>query len=117
MVDSDQMTQVFTNLLKNAVESMPGKGEILFSISDSSDQLTIGITDNGTGIHPENMDKLFTPFFTTKEIGKGTGLGLPIIYGIVKMHKGDISVKSNHDPTAGPTGTTFTITIPRKRLV
>jgi iron only hydrogenase large subunit-like protein len=117
LVDSDQMTQVFTNLLKNAVEAMPGKGQILFNMSDSSDQLTISITDNGTGIHSDHMDKLFTPFFTTKEIGKGTGLGLPIIYGIVKMHKGDISVKSNNDAATGPTGTTFTITIPRKRLI
>jgi signal transduction histidine kinase len=117
MIDCDQMTQVFTNLLKNSVEAMPGKGLIQFSLSDSADQITINITDNGSGIQPENMDKLFTPFFTTKEIGKGTGLGLPIIYGIVKMHKGDISVKSNVDTVAGPTGTTFTITIPRNRLV
>jgi signal transduction histidine kinase len=111
------MTQVFTNLLKNAIEAMPGKGQILFSISDTSDQLTMSITDTGTGIQPEHMDKLFTPFFTTKGIGKGTGLGLPIIYGIVKMHKGDVTVKSNVDPECGPTGTTFTITVPRNRLV
>lgn len=117
MLDYDQMTQVFTNLLKNAVEALPEKGEISFDLSDSADQFTMNITDNGSGIQPENMDKLFTPFFTTKGIGKGTGLGLPIIYGIVKMHKGDVSVKSNIDPAIGPTGTTFTITIPRNRLV
>jgi signal transduction histidine kinase len=116
-LDYDQMTQVFTNLLKNAVEAMPAQGEIVFGISDSTDNMTVHITDSGTGIPPENMDKLFTPFFTTKGIGKGTGLGLPIIYGIVKMHKGDVSVKSNADPSKGPTGTTFTITIPRNRLV
>jgi len=116
-LDYDQMTQVFTNLLKNAVDAMPGQGEINFDLFDSSDQFTVSITDNGTGIQPGNMDKLFTPFFTTKEIGKGTGLGLPIIYGIVKMHKGDIGVKSNVDPAVGPTGTTFTITIPRNRMV
>lgn len=116
-IDSDQMMQVFTNLLKNAVEAMAGKGEILINLSGTNDQLTLSFTDSGTGIKPENMEKLFIPFFTTKEIGKGTGLGLPIIYGIVKMHKGDIKVKSNADPAAGPTGTTFTITIPRNRLV
>jgi len=116
-LDYDQMTQVLTNLLKNAVEAMPEKGEIIFDLMDTSDQLTVSITDSGTGIQPENMDKLFTPFFTTKGLGKGTGLGLPIIYGIVKMHKGDVTVKSNIDPAAGPTGTTFTITIPRNRLV
>ena len=115
-LDYDQMTQVITNLLKNAVEAMPEKGEISFDISDSTDQFTLNITDNGTGIEPGNMDKLFTPFFTTKGIGKGTGLGLPIIYGIVKMHKGDVTVKSNVDPQSGPTGTTFTITIPRRRM-
>jgi signal transduction histidine kinase len=53
------------------------------------------------------------PFFTTKEIGKGTGLGLPLIYGIVKMHKGKIDITSNADPVKGATGTTFRITIPR----
>jgi len=116
-LDYDQMTQVFTNLLKNAVEAMPEKGEIVFDIFDNHDQFTIHITDDGSGIQPENMDKLFTPFFTTKGLGKGTGLGLPIIYGIVKMHKGDVQVKSNVDPEVGPTGTTFTITIPRNRLV
>jgi len=117
MLDYDQMTQVFTNLLKNAVEAMPEKGEISFDLFDTADQFTMNITDSGSGIQPENMDKLFTPFFTTKGIGKGTGLGLPIIYGIVKMHKGDVGVKSNIDPGVGPTGTTFTITIPRNRLV
>jgi Na+-translocating ferredoxin:NAD+ oxidoreductase RNF subunit RnfB len=116
-LDYDQMTQVLTNLLKNAVEAMPERGEIVFDLVDSNDQLTMSITDSGTGIQPENMDKLFTPFFTTKGIGKGTGLGLPIIYGIVKMHKGDVTVKSNIDPAEGPTGTTFMITIPRNRLV
>jgi iron only hydrogenase large subunit-like protein len=117
MIDSDQMTQVFTNLLKNSVEAMTAKGDIFFKLSDTIDQFTFSITDSGSGIQPENMDKLFTPFFTTKEIGRGTGLGLPIIYGIVKMHKGDITVKSNVDPAHGPTGTTFTITIPRNRMV
>lgn len=116
-LDYDQMTQVITNLLKNAVDAMSEKGEIAFDLFDSNDQFTVKITDSGTGIQPENMDKLFTPFFTTKGLGKGTGLGLPIIYGIVKMHKGDVTVKSNVDPAAGPTGTTFTITIPRNRLV
>ena len=117
MFDYDQMTQVFTNLLKNAIEAMQDGGEIGFEVHDTSDQITMSITDSGSGIAPEHMDKLFTPFFTTKGIGKGTGLGLPIIYGIVKMHKGDIKVKSNSNPDKGPTGTTFTITFPRNRLL
>lgn len=53
------------------------------------------------------------PFFTTKGLGKGTGLGLPLVYGIVKMHKGDVTVKSNSNPANGKTGTTFKIRIPR----
>ncbi|MFH1120323.1 MAG: [Fe-Fe] hydrogenase large subunit C-terminal domain-containing protein [Bacteroidota bacterium] len=114
-LDYDQMAQVFTNLLKNAVEAMPGDGgSIHVKVIDSAEEISVYIADTGTGIARENMDKLFTPFFTTKAIGKGTGLGLPIIYGIVKMHKGAISVKSNSDPLKGQTGTTFTITFPRR---
>lgn len=117
MLDYDQMTQVITNLLKNSIEAMPDGGKITLGLSDSADNIIIRVTDNGSGIAQEHMDKLFTPFFTTKGIGKGTGLGLPIIYGIVKMHKGDIKVESNPDAAAGVTGTTFTITIPRKRMM
>jgi len=113
-LDYDQMAQVITNLLKNAVEAMPASGGVIHVRGmDSVQDVTLHISDTGTGIKKENMSKLFTPFFTTKAIGKGTGLGLPIIYGIVKMHKGSISVKSNADPKKGSTGTTFTITLPR----
>jgi signal transduction histidine kinase len=66
------------------------------------------------GIPEENMEKLYTPFFTTKGIGKGTGLGLATTYGIVKMHKGRIEVESNTDRLKGPTGTTFRIILPRE---
>ncbi len=112
-LDADQMMQVLTNLEKNAVEAMPYGGELTLSLSEKGDDVIIAISDQGTGISPENMDKVFTPFFTTKEVGKGTGLGLPLCYGIVKMHKGKIDVKSNNDPEKGPTGTTFTIRLPR----
>jgi nitrogen-specific signal transduction histidine kinase len=113
MLDKDQMTQVFTNLIKNAVEAMPSGGKISITINDTNDEMLFSVSDTGTGIAPENMGKLFTPFFTTKGIGKGTGLGLPIIYGIVKMHKGSIVVNSNNNPEKGSTGTTFKITLPR----
>ncbi|MGC8866406.1 MAG: [Fe-Fe] hydrogenase large subunit C-terminal domain-containing protein [Bacteroidales bacterium] len=113
-LDQDQMMQVLTNLEKNAVEAMPPEGgEIKLLLTDTPDEVTISLSDTGVGIPRENMDKIFTPFFTTKEVGKGTGLGLPLIYGIVKMHKGKISVMSNADPNQGPTGTTFTLTLPR----
>jgi signal transduction histidine kinase len=62
------------------------------------------------------MEKIFTPFFTTKEMGKGTGMGLPLVYGIIKMHQGKINVESNTDPRKGATGTTFKIVLPRRKL-
>ena len=111
--DLDQMMQVLTNLEKNAVEAMPNGGKLKIRVEGNQDEISFIIEDTGAGISKANMDKIFTPFFTTKEMGKGTGLGLPLIYGIVKMHKGQIHLRSNDDPGKGPTGTTFTITIPR----
>jgi signal transduction histidine kinase len=113
MIDIDQMMQVLTNLEKNAVEAMPKGGILKISVEGNEDEVNFIIEDCGVGISKENMDKIFTPFFTTKEMGKGTGLGLPLIYGIVKMHKGQIHLTSNDDPVKGATGTTFTITLPR----
>lgn len=114
MIDTDQMMQVMTNLEKNAVEAMPGGGLLTVSLQDVEDEVKINISDTGGGINKKDMEKVFTPFFTTKGIGQGTGLGLPLVYGIVKMHKGQIKVESNADPEHGPTGTTFRITLPRK---
>ncbi len=112
-LDYEQMMQVLTNLNKNAVEAMPNGGSLTVEVDDSNDEIIFNVIDTGLGIPEENMDKLFTPFFTTKGIGKGTGLGLATTYGIVKMHKGRIEVDSNIDPAIGPTGTTFRIIIPR----
>ena len=108
-IDREQMMQVLTNLEKNAVESMPDGGILSVELSENSSQIILKISDTGTGISKKNMEKLFTPFFTTKPVGKGTGLGLPLIYGIVKMHKGEIKVNSNAERKDGPTGTCFTI--------
>jgi signal transduction histidine kinase len=113
MIDTEQMMQVFTNLEKNAVEAMPIGGKLIIDIEGNDSSLKIYFSDTGTGIAEENLDKLFTPFFTTKELGKGTGLGLPLVYGIVKMHKGKIEVESNSDTSKGETGTTFILTLPR----
>ncbi len=113
MIDADQMIQVFTNLEKNAIEAMPKGGELNIYVSGDDRNVEIRIKDSGSGIPKENMDKLFTPFFTTKEIGKGTGLGLPLVYGIIKMHSGKISVTSNANTEKGPTGTEFKIILPR----
>jgi two-component system NtrC family sensor kinase len=110
--DPLQLRQVFVNLMNNAAEAMPDGGRLTLRTRKSPmpGYVTAEIQDTGVGIAPENMTKLFTPFFTTKPIGKGTGLGLAIIYGIVKMHQGQISVQSEVGK-----GTTFVISL-RERL-
>jgi len=113
MVDHEQMMQVLTNLLKNAIDAMHKGGKILITLEDSNDQVIFKVKDTGIGIDQESMDKIFEPFYTTKAIGMGTGLGLATTYGIVKMHKGKITVYSNNDPQKEPTGTEFKISIPR----
>jgi signal transduction histidine kinase/iron only hydrogenase large subunit-like protein len=113
-LDRDQIIQVMTNLISNAYGAMPQGGVLTIKTGGSPTSLVITVTDTGIGIPKENLSKLFEPFFSTKQIGKGTGLGLAVTYGIVKMHYGDIKVTSNADPSAGPTGTTFTVTLPRK---
>ena len=75
--------------------------------------LNIQVADTGCGIAEKNIDRIFEPFFTTKTQGKGTGLGLAVSYGIVKMHRGHLTVQSNDDPAEGLTGTIFNINLPR----
>lgn len=106
---SDQLSQVFLNLFLNAIDSMNEQGGELQIQSYLSDQNIIGVrvTDNGCGIPSELLTKIFAPFFTTKEVGKGTGLGLYVSNGIVKKHGGEIRVES----TAGR-GSTFTVILP-----
>jgi two-component system NtrC family sensor kinase len=115
LIDPDQIMQVLTNLEKNAVDAMPDGGSLTLETQNGGPVIEIKISDTGIGIPKENIDKLFTPFFTTKKIGRGTGLGLSLVYGIIKIHKGQIAVKSNADPGKGPTGTTFTINLPVKK--
>jgi len=114
--DHDQMVQVFSNLIKNAIDAMPSGGKLGITVDDDKSnkkEVIFAIKDSGTGISKENLERMFEPFFTTKEDGKGTGLGLPIIYGIVKMHKGNIKVESNDRPENGPTGTSFLVSLPK----
>ncbi|MBI5170693.1 MAG: 4Fe-4S binding protein [Candidatus Eisenbacteria bacterium] len=113
-LERDLMVQVLANLLSNAVGAMPHGGVITLRMSDEAQRVTFEVEDTGTGIAPEHLPRLFDPFFTTKPMGKGTGLGLSVSYGIVKLHGGDIRVVSRSDPAQGPTGTTFTVTVPRK---
>jgi len=113
-VDHDQIAQVLTNLIANARAAMADGGTLTIGLDGDADRIIVTVADTGCGIPKGNQSKIFEPFFTTKQIGKGTGLGLAVSYGIVKMHRGDISFTSNADPEAGPTGTTFKVTLPRK---
>jgi two-component system NtrC family sensor kinase len=108
--DPVQLKEVFLNILSNAGEAMPEGGTITVSsrfLDGAGRQIEVMIRDTGQGIPPENLDKIFMPFFSTKRIGQGTGLGLAIAYGIVKMHRGAIEVRS----TVGE-GTTFWVKLP-----
>jgi len=109
--NSGKLQQVFTNLLLNARDAIPDGGRITISTSSSEDgSLTIEVADTGVGIAPENVAKIYDPFYTTKGVGRGTGLGLAVSYGIVQEHAGHISVES----TPGQ-GTSFRITLPTAR--
>jgi two-component system NtrC family sensor kinase len=114
MIDPEQMMQVITNLVKNAFDAITGEGTINIQLEDTLSDMIIVISDTGSGIREEDRVKIFEPFFTTKEIGQGTGLGLATAYGVVKMHKGQITAESNNDPAKGPTGTSFKIILPRR---
>jgi signal transduction histidine kinase len=102
-----RLNQVFMNILVNAAQAIEKQGEIKISTRALDGYAEIKISDTGLGISKENLSKIFDPFFTSKEVGKGTGLGLNVAYNIIKKHKGSIDVQS----TVGK-GTTFTIRIP-----
>lgn len=102
-----QLNQVFMNLLVNAAQAIEKQGEINITTRALDRKVEIKISDTGKGIPKGNLSKIFDPFFTTKEVGKGTGLGLNVVYNIIKKHKGTIDVQSE----AGK-GSTFTIRIP-----
>lgn len=103
----NQLAQVFMNLLVNAAQAIEGHGEIRIRTWQEEGNVFASITDTGCGIPDEVMEHIFEPFFTTKEVGKGTGLGLPICYDIIHKHSGEIVVSS----MVGK-GTTFTIRLP-----
>jgi PAS domain S-box-containing protein len=111
--DMDQLKQVFFNLILNAIQAMPRGGRLTIhaaqvddkeGLTKSPESVRIDVKDTGCGIAQENIGKLFTPFFTTKEKGEGVGLGLAVAYGIIKRHGGDIRVMSSKEK-----GTTFSV--------
>ncbi len=105
--DANQLQQVCINLILNAIQAMPQGGRLTLRTYLQDVQVILEVQDTGIGIPPENISKLFTPFFSTKPEVKGVGLGLPVAYGIIQQHKGKIEVRSK----AGE-GTTFTVTLP-----
>jgi PAS domain S-box-containing protein len=110
--DGQQLEQVFLNIINNAVAAMDGGGILTISAHYSDGMVSVGFTDTGHGIPEENMDKIFEPFFTSKKVGEGTGLGLSVSYGIVKKYGGDILVKSQTTAEGKDPGTTFTVLLP-----
>jgi two-component system NtrC family sensor kinase len=99
--NAGQLQQVFLNLLNNAIYALKGRpqAEIRIQVSQNGNEMIITVADNGCGFQPEEMEKAFMPFFTTKPVGLGTGLGLSTVYGIIKGLGGDITLTS--EPNAG----------------
>jgi two-component system, NtrC family, sensor kinase len=102
-----QLNQVFMNILVNAAQAIEKQGEIRIITREATGFVEVIISDTGQGIPKENLSRIFDPFFTSKEVGKGTGLGLNVAYNIIKKHQGTIDVQSEVGK-----GTTFTVRIP-----
>ncbi|EMO52805.1 GHKL domain protein [Leptospira noguchii] len=102
----DELNQVWTNLIQNSIQALKGKGKIGISVFPWNDYVVVEIEDNGPGIPVKIQDRVWDPFFTTKDQGEGTGLGLGIVKGIVEKHKGKITLNSN------PGRTIFRVELP-----
>jgi len=105
--DSAQMTQVLVNVVVNAIQAMPGGGKLTIQTRASKKAVSLMIRDTGTGMEEKIKKQVFLPFFTTKDIGEGTGLGLAVVHGIVTSHGGSMVVKSELGK-----GTTFEVILP-----
>lgn len=104
--DPEQMERVFINLFTNAVEAMSGEGDLTVKVSSENNLIIIKVCDSGKGMSVEAQEKIFEPFYTTKD--KGTGLGLAIVFNIINKHNGNISIQSEEGK-----GTTFIIALPK----
>ena len=105
--DRDQLIQVLINLVINSLHAMPEEGRLRLSLVREGTHVCLGVSDTGHGMPEEIRSKVFDPFFTTKDFGKGTGLGLTVVKGIIEEHGGTIAVESVVDK-----GTTFWIRLP-----
>ncbi|MCU0545674.1 MAG: response regulator [Oscillatoriaceae cyanobacterium Prado104] len=102
----DELNQVWTNLIHNALQAMENQGTLRIDAKEQDKWVMVSITDSGQGIPPEVLPKIFEPFFTTKPQGEGSGLGLDIVKKIIEKHQGTIDVESM------PAKTTFTVSLP-----
>jgi signal transduction histidine kinase len=107
VANSHQLRQMFVNLILNAIQAIEADGIITITTEVKNNYIRIEISDNGVGIPPDDIKNIFNPFFTTREIGSGVGLGLSIAYRIIESHNGNIDVQSELEH-----GTTFTIRLP-----
>jgi two-component system NtrC family sensor kinase len=107
MGDAAGLRQVFLNLTMNALQAIDGPGAIEIATFERNSVVTATISDSGCGIPPSLMDQIWDPFFTTKDVGKGVGLGLAVTYNIIKKHGGEVHVESKHGQ-----GSKFTVRLP-----
>jgi PAS domain S-box-containing protein len=107
LADRDQLIQVLINLVMNSLHAMPEGGRLGLSLDRENRHVRLGVSDTGHGMPEEIRSKVFEPFFTTKDFGKGTGLGLTVVKGIIEEHGGTIAVESVVDK-----GTTFWVRLP-----
>jgi signal transduction histidine kinase len=106
----DELIQVWTNLIHNGIQAMGGKGKLILSTQNDSDRIIVKVTDSGAGIPPEVQPKILEPFFTTKPMGEGSGLGLHICQKIVEKHQGKLNFVTR------PGETTFIVDLPHDRV-
>jgi two-component system, NtrC family, sensor kinase len=93
--DPSQLHQVLVNLLVNSIQAMPDGGTLKVATRASNGHVALVVEDDGIGMSEEVLSKIFIPFFTTKDVNEGTGLGLPVVHGIVSSHGGTIAVRSS----------------------
>lgn len=105
--DPIQIRQVLVNLTVNAIQAIAGEGTVTIETQAQAPNVVLAVTDTGHGMSPETLGKIFSPFFTTKDVGEGTGLGLAVVHGIVTSHGGTIDVESRVGQ-----GTRFVVRLP-----
>ncbi len=111
LADQDMLVHALGTIAKNAIDAMPGGGTLTIETESKQDQVLVRVSDNGLGITKEAIPHVFEPFFTTKEQTMGKGLGLSAAYGIIKAHKGKITISSDQQ------GTTFSVFLPVQKAI